>query len=132
MKKLIACIVLTSVLGLTACNPEQTFNDALDSAGKIGGDFENDKKIDIYGDAKEIIKQNISSPSEAVFPNYDDKDVAINLPVNDNSIAIVAGYVDAPNLVGVKTRAYYSLTIKYNETAGIGNYIDYQLNDVQQ
>ena len=68
MKKLrfivVMCLLTCLVCG---CNIEQGVNDAIDGANGITNEGSR-TKIDVYNDAKDIIRQNLQSPSSAVFP----------------------------------------------------------------
>lgn len=121
LKKII--ISATAILILTGCNVEQTFNDTIDGAGRVFNSENNDKSTqrDVYEDAKEIIRRNLSSPSSAIFPTFSSEDVTV-IATKTSSDAYVTGHVDADNAMGTSIRSYYTVHIIYEEYAGIGAY----------
>ena len=75
----------------------------------------------MYNDAKDIIRQNLQSPSSAVFPTYDSDGVNV-VAKYDSPDTYVTGYVDADNAFGANVRINYVVHIVYEEYAGVGNY----------
>ena len=121
MKKLrfivVMCLLTCLVCG---CNIEQGVNDAIDGANGITNEGSR-TKIDVYNDAKDIIRQNLQSPSSAVFPTYDSDGVNV-VAKYDSPDTYVTGYVDADNAFGANVRINYVVHIVYEEYAGVGNY----------
>lgn len=123
-KKLKAIILSTTViLILTGCNVEQTINDAIDGVGGMvnSGDADESAKRNVYEDAKEIIKKNLLSPSSATFPTFGSDGVEIEA-ISISPLTQVKGYVDSDNGMGTSVRTYYTVSIFYEEYAGIGQY----------
>ena len=121
MKKLrfivVMCLLTCLVCG---CNIEQGVNDAIDGANGITNEGSR-TKIDVYNDAKDIIRQNLQSPSSAVFPTYDSDGVNV-VAKYDSPDTYVTGYVDTDNAFGANVRINYVVHIVYEEYAGVGNY----------
>ena len=121
MKKLrfivVMCLLTCLVCG---CNIEQGVNDAIDGANGITNEGSR-TKIDVYNDAKDIIRQNLQSPSCEVFPTYDSDGVNV-VAKYDSPDTYVTGYVDADNAFGANVRINYVVHIVYEEYAGVGNY----------
>ena len=111
------CLLTCLVCG---CNIEQGVNDAIDGANGITNEGSR-TKIDVYNDAKDIIRQNLQSPSSAVFPTYDSDGVNV-VAKYDSPDTYVTGYVDADNAFGANVRINYVVHIVYEEYAGVGNY----------
>lgn len=124
IKKLKKFVLLFTVaIMLMGCNMDQTINDTIDGVGGIINSEDTDKstKRKVYEDAKEIIKQNLLSPSSAVFPTFSSDDVEVEA-ISISPLAQVKGYVDSDNGMGATVRTYYTVSISYEEYAGIGQY----------
>ena len=113
----VMCLFTCLVCG---CNIEQGVNDAIDGVNGIGN-HDNQREIDVYNDAKDIIRQNLQSPSSAVVPTYDSDGVNV-VAKYDSPDTYVTGYVDADNAFGANVRINYVVHIVYEEYAGVGNY----------
>lgn len=115
--------VLFVLMLLTGCNVDQTINDTIDGANELinSKDLDESRERDVYEDAKEIIRQNLASPSSAVFPTFGSDGVRV-IARPDSPDTYVSGYVDADNAMGASIRANFTVHIIYEEYAGMGNY----------
>lgn len=116
---------------LMGCNVEQTINDTIDGVGGMVNSENSDEsaKRNVYEDAKEIIKQNLLSPSSATFPTFGSNGVEIEA-ISISPLTQVKGYVDSDNAMGTSVRTYYTVSIFYEEYAGIGQYT-YEIQEMR-
>ena len=123
--------VLLVLILLTGCNVDQTINDTIDGANELinSKDLDESRERDVYEDAKEIIKQNLASPSSAVFPTFGSDGIQIYANP-DSPDTYVSGYVDADNAMGASIRSYFKVHIIYEEYPGMGNYT-YEIQEMR-
>lgn len=81
----------------------------------------------IYGYAKDIVKQNLKSPSTADFGSVIKANFAIN---NADSTITIQNYVDAQNSFGAKMRMNYIAKFKY-VSGDVKKRTSYILKDIQ-
>lgn len=131
MKRKLNCIfaVFVVLILLTSCNVDQTINDTIDGVNGVinSGDTTESRERDVYQDATDIIRQNLSSPASAVFPTFGSDGVRVVARAGSPD-TYVSGYVDAENAFGASIRANFTVHIIYEEYAGIGDY-QYEIQD---
>lgn len=111
MKKLVmlVCVILLAT-GLVACDDpsvDQAVNDGIEFVNNVSSGSADTTLMTVYNSAKQAIRENIVSPSSAVFPPYDESFIT---ECSDGSYT-VSSYLDADNTFGARIRSNYTVSI---------------------
>ena len=84
------------------------FSDTVEALSNLGNRTNNNSKQDmeIYNITKDIIRDDLTTPSTAKFPAFNMKFISYN-----NSVYTVSAYVDHDNLMGATVRSYFTVEI---------------------
>lgn len=110
----ILCILSVTFTGC-ADNPRQILNDTIDATYGLKDMADGNKEyLEVYTCAKEAIKQQLDSPSTAVFATYGNKTLS-RLGATMSEGYNVKSYVDVKNLMGTEVRLNFEVNIYWED-----------------
>ena len=84
-------------------------SDTIESLSNLGDrtNANSNRQMEIYNITKDIIRDELTTPSTAVFPAFNMKFIKY-----DGSVYTISAYVDHDNIMGAKVRSYFTTEIK--------------------